>query len=82
MKLSNYIKIYVPAFLGMLALTFALRPVPWARGLKVGIAFSVYLLLQAFLSDRVTRNKRSLGGWMFTFALAAVSCIAMWAVDE
>ena len=82
MTLRDNVKVYVPAFFITLALAFALRPVPWPPGLRTGIAFSGFLLTQAILADRITRRRRSLGEWIFTFAIAVVTCIAMWAVDD
>ena len=78
--LSHLIEVYLPAVAVTLVLVFALRLTSLPHGLRTGLAFAGYLLVQALLFDRSTGAKRSVGGWTFTVLLAAASCIAMWMI--
>ena len=79
--LSHLIEVYLPAVAVTLVFVFELRLTSLPHGLKTGLSFAGYRLVQALLYDRSTGARRSAGGWSFTFLVAAASCVAMWMID-
>ena len=73
MRTSALLRASILAMMVSLLLTLALRNTELPSGVRVGISFFVYMILQNVLFDRWIDERKSLRNWVGTFVLAAVA---------
>jgi hypothetical protein len=75
MKWKPMLLASITAMIVSLLLTFALRTTGLPYGLRMGVAFFVYLMVQSVLMNRFAEEKKSRGNWIATFVIAIVSAV-------
>jgi hypothetical protein len=74
---SRILRAAVPAIVVAMLVATALRLTDWPSGVRMGVTWFIFSMVQSILGDRATGVRRSRASWVITLVIVVVGSVVM-----